>query len=86
MSFLIKQVKTLSKNIIVMGGGGYNPWVTLRAWIYNLATLAEEHKNITLNYKAKSFLKNIKWKTSPKNNWLKSIIDHPNLFEENLYK
>ena len=81
MSFLIKEVKLFSKNITFMDGGGYNPWVTLRAWIYNLATLANEH---TLNEEAKFFLRNIKWKSLPSINWVVTIRDYPNIFEENL--
>ncbi len=84
MSFLIKEVKLFSKNIIVMGGGGYNPWVTLRACIYNLATLANEHTNLFLNEEDKFFLRNIKWKYLPSINWVETIRDYPNIFEENL--
>ncbi len=57
MKFTIEKFKNLSKNIIVMGGGGYNPWITLRAWIYNLATLANEDSKLNLNSKGKDFFK-----------------------------
>ena len=80
MKFTIEKFKNLSKNLIVMGGGGYNPWITLRAWIYNLATLANEDSKLNLNRKAKDFLKNIKWKKKPKQNWLNEITDLPNIF------
>ena len=43
MAYLIKTMKKLSQKIIVMGGGGYNPWITVRAWTYNLATLIGEN-------------------------------------------
>ena len=80
MKFTIEKFKNLSKNIIVMGGGGYNPWITLRAWIYNLAALANEDSKLNLNSKGKDFLKNIKWKKKPKQNWLNEITDLPNIF------
>ena len=83
MSFLIKTVKSFSKNIIVMGGGGYNPWITLRAWIYNLATLADEYKKLNLDTQAKLFLKKIVWKNLPEKHWIETIKDSPNIFEDN---
>ncbi len=81
MSFVIKLFKSLSKNIIVMGGGGYNPWVTLRAWIYNLATLSGEEEKLNLNLSAKFFLNNIIWKKKPEQKWIQEIIDRPNIFD-----
>ena len=80
MRYTIEKFKNLSKSIILMGGGGYNPWITLRAWIYNLATLANENRKLKLNSKGKIFLKNIKWKKKPKQNWLNEITDLPNIF------
>ena len=64
-----------------MGGGGYNPWVTLRAWTYNLATLLGETESLELNKKAKSFLHNITYKEQPKYNWVNYIKDEPNIFD-----
>ena len=63
-----------------MGGGGYNPWTTLRAWIYNLAVLNDEKLPIILGDAGKEFLRNIRWKIKPKDEWLKSIEDCPNIF------
>ncbi len=80
MRYTIKKFKGLLKKIIVLGGGGYNPWVTLRAWIYNLATLANENSKLSLNSEAKNFLKNITWKNNPKQNWIERITDLPNIF------
>ena len=80
MSYIIKVIKNLSEKIIVMGGGGYNPWVTVRAWTYNLATLLGETKSLTMNKKAKDFLNNIKYINSPKYDWVNYIKDEPNIF------
>ena len=82
MSFIIKTFKGLFKNIIVMGGGGYNPWTTLRAWIYNLATLSGEEAKLNLNLSAKNFLKEITWKVKPEKNWIEEIVDKPNVFDD----
>ena len=84
MSFIIKTFKRLFKNIIVMGGGGYNPWTTLRAWIYNLATLSGEEEKLNLNFSSKNFLKEITWKIKPKKNWIEEVIDKPNVFNDNV--
>ena len=51
MSYLIKIMKRLSEKIIVMGGGGYNPWLTVRAWTYNLITLIGDNDLLVLNKK-----------------------------------
>ena len=80
MRYAIEKFKNFSENIIVMGGGGYNPWITLRAWIYNLATLSNECNKLILNSEGKNFLKNIKWKKKPKQNWTQEIRDYPNIF------
>ena len=80
MMYIIKKMKDLNSKIIVMGGGGYNPWVILRAWIYNLATLSDNENLITLNESAKQFIKKIKWKEKPQDIWLKTIKDVPNIF------
>tara|TARA_B100001989_G_C24547389_1_gene471872 strand:+ start:2673 stop:3716 length:1044 start_codon:yes stop_codon:yes gene_type:complete len=80
MSYIIKIMKSLSEKIIVMGGGGYNPWITIRAWTYNLATLAGETKSLKINKKAKDFLNNIKYKNIPKHDWINYIKDEPDIF------
>ena len=80
MMYAIKQIKKISTNIIVMGGGGYNPWITLRAWIYNLATLVGMDDYLNLDKNAKNFLKKIKWKEKPKEIWINTIKDEPNIF------
>ena len=81
MSYVIKKFKKTSKNIILMGGGGYNPWTTLRAWIYNLAVLTGEENMLKLNDDAKNFLANINWKVKPKKHWINEICDFPNIFK-----
>ncbi len=81
MAYIIKIMKSLAEKIIIMGGGGYNPWVTLRAWTYNLATLMGEENNLKLTKEAKYFLNNIEFSGSPKFNWINNIKDEPNIFE-----
>ena len=71
MAYLIKIMKNLAEKIIVMGGGGYNPWITVRAWTYNLATLMGETESLVINKNAKKFLINIKYKYKPKYEWIK---------------
>ena len=63
-----------------MGGGGYNPWLTLRAWVYNLASLIGETYPLVLNESAKEFLRNMDYKENPQNYWINSIEDRPNIF------
>ena len=66
MVYIIKKMKNLCQKIIVMGGGGYNPWITLRAWINNLAELSGIKPPIKLDNQAKEFLRNINYKNAPK--------------------
>ncbi len=78
--YLIKNIKCLCDKIVVMGGGGYNPWVTLRSWTYNLAELTGSKYPLQLNNTAIEFLKNIDFKVKPRPSWLNSIEDKPNIF------
>ena len=80
MSYIIRKVKLLSEKVIVMGGGGYNPWATLRAWIYNLAELVGEPLPLILNNESKNFLRNVNHNSKPRTAWLNSIEDKPNIF------
>ncbi len=82
MAFIIEKFKNISKNIIVMGGGGYNPWTTLRAWVYNLAVLADEKEKLKLTNEGVNFMINIYNKKKPKHKWIENIIDFPNIFED----
>ena len=79
--YIINKIKEVSRKIILLGGGGYNPWITLRAWTYNLATLLGEQNNRELSRDVLSFLSNISWKQKPKDSWIYSIIDEPNFFK-----
>ena len=80
MSYIIKKAKLFADKIIVMGGGGYNAWITLRAWIYNLSELIGVDHPIILNKKCEAFLENLDKLSKPKANWLNSIEDTPNIF------
>ena len=80
MVYMIKLAKLICDKIIVMGGGGYNPWLTLRAWTYNLAELTSANYPLILNNQAKDFLRNIKYDFKPKLSWLDTIEDKPNIF------
>ena len=78
--YSLKKAKLFSDKIIVMGGGGYNAWITLRAWIYNLSELIGVDHPIILNKKCEAFLENLDKLSKPKANWLNSIEDTPNIF------
>ncbi len=80
MMYSIKNIKAICEKIILMGGGGYNPWITLRAWINNLVTLIGDKDPLILNNEAKEFLKNISFIDKPKDYWLNSIKDKNNVF------
>tara|TARA_B100000963_G_C22626037_1_gene672433 strand:+ start:805 stop:1851 length:1047 start_codon:yes stop_codon:yes gene_type:complete len=80
MMYVLSKVKQIIEKIVVMGGGGYNPWITLRAWLYNLAVLNNENLPIILNNETKHFLKSIQWKINPKKIWLNQLHDEINIF------
>tara|TARA_B110001452_G_scaffold159906_1_gene133058 strand:+ start:176 stop:1303 length:1128 start_codon:yes stop_codon:yes gene_type:complete len=62
----IKDILSLCDKSIILGGGGYNPYLTAKAWAGNWALLNNkmEWLDLEMNLECQSLLKSLQWKNS----------------------
>ena len=60
---LLSELKELSQKTLILGGGGYNPFITAKAWAGNWLVLNNnEHLlNLDLNKECRKLLRSLKW-------------------------
>ena len=80
----ISKLKTISIKTLILGGGGYNPYITAKAWAGNWLVLnSKEHLlDAFLNNECKNLLKTLTWKNSRvrkgiPDKWLEKWLDDP---------
>ena len=78
----ISKLKSISKKTLILGGGGYNPYITAKAWAGNWVVLNSKEKLLEndFNDECKNFLKTLTWKNSRVRNgipkkWLEKWLD-----------
>ena len=78
----ISMLKDMSAKTLILGGGGYNPYITAKAWAGNWLVLNSKEKLLQskLTYECKEILRSLKWKNSRvrngiPNKWLDNWID-----------
>ncbi len=82
-SFLViaEEIRSLAPRLLVLGGGGYNPWAVGRAWSGIWASLNGFDIPDTLPPPAESILRGITWRHSlgrnPPDHWFTSLLDPP---------
>ena len=61
--YLLSKLKELTKKTLILGGGGYNPYITAKAWAGNWLVLNNnEHLlNLDLNKECRKLLRSLKW-------------------------
>lgn len=68
--------------VLVVGGGGYNPWSVARAWAGIWATLNGIDPAVPLNPAAERVLRGLTWNHSrgrnPPEHWFTTLADRPN--------
>jgi len=73
----------LSRRTLVLGGGGYNPWSTVRAWTGIWGLLNGRNLDFELPLAAIGILRSLEWKHSKGRNvpyhWSANLTDGPNL-------
>tara|TARA_B100001057_G_scaffold388669_1_gene396200 strand:- start:6924 stop:8015 length:1092 start_codon:yes stop_codon:yes gene_type:complete len=78
----VGQIVKLAPRVLVVGGGGYNPWATARAWSGIWATLNNINPNIDLPLEGVNILKSLTWNHSkgrhPPKHWFYTIADKAN--------
>ena len=60
----IKDVQSLNENVIILGGGGYNPYLTAKAWAGNWVLIndKEEYLNQEMKSQCYNLLKSLSWR------------------------
>ena len=78
----VRRIVKLAPRVLVVGGGGYNPWATARAWSGVWATLNDINPNIDLPLEGINILKSLTWNHSkgrnPPDHWFYTIADEAN--------
>ena len=79
----VEDLTKLSHRILVLGGGGYNPWATVRAWSGIWGLLNKQNLDFELPLKPVGILRDLKWNHSKGRNipygWTARLADSPNI-------
>ena len=80
----ISKLKNITNKTLILGGGGYNPYITAKAWAGNWMVLNSKEKLLDsyINDECKNLLKTLIWKNSRvkngiPNKWLEKWLDDP---------
>ncbi len=59
----VRDVQSLNENVIILGGGGYNPYLTAKAWAGNWVLINDKEKCLDQEMKPQcyDFLKSLTW-------------------------
>jgi acetoin utilization protein AcuC len=75
-------LKALAPRLLVLGGGGYNPWSVARCWTGNWAVLDGRSVPDSLPPPAEAVLRGLSWSRSagrnPPEHWFTTLADRPN--------
>lgn len=78
----VAALRELSPRLLVLGGGGYNPWSVARLWTGVWATLCKTEIPDELDPMASSILRDLTWHRSagrnPSSHWLTTLRDAEN--------
>lgn len=79
---VVRAVMGLAPRLLVLGGGGYNPWSVARCWAGVWAVLNGIDPTVAPTAPARELLAGITWRRSqgrnPPARWLTTIADQPN--------
>jgi acetoin utilization protein AcuC len=77
----VERLRTLAPRVLVLGGGGYNPWAVARCWAGIWATVAEIEIPERLPEPAERLLRAVEWRHSlartPPERWFTRLADPP---------
>jgi acetoin utilization protein AcuC len=78
---VVRALMTLSPRLLVLGGGGYNPWSVGRCWAVVWAALNDIDPDQPVTQEAESVLRNLTWHRSqgrnPPETWFTTLLDEP---------
>lgn len=79
----VRGLVPLAPRVLVVGGGGYNPWSVARAWTGIWAVLNGIEPDVPLDGEAEAVLRRLEWNHSrgrnPPEHWFTRLADEPNL-------
>ena len=79
---VVRAVKAQAPRLIVLGGGGYNPWAVARCWSGVWAELNGLALPEDLNAEGRAVLAGLSWRHSkgrnPPSHWIETLADRPN--------
>ena len=77
----VRAAKALAPRLIMLGGGGYNPWAVARCWAGVWAILSDRAIPERLSAKAEAVLRGLAWHRSqgrnPPEHWFTTLADAP---------
>lgn len=77
----VQAVSGLTGVLLVLGGGGYNPWSVARCWAGIWGTLMGFDTDIDLNDAGRDLLHAVEWRHSlgrnPQKSWFRTLADAP---------
>ena len=83
----IAKLKDISIKTLILGGGGYNPYITAKAWAGNWLVLNSKEKLLETNLseECQNLLKSLYWKNSRvrngiPNRWIENWLDKKKIF------
>ena len=78
----VRDVQSLNENVIILGGGGYNPYLTAKAWAGNWVLINDKEECLDQEMKPQcyDFLKSLTWhnrrvKKGIPNKWISALRD-----------
>ncbi|MEQ8586010.1 MAG: acetoin utilization protein AcuC [Thalassobaculaceae bacterium] len=78
----VERLVHCAPRVLVVGGGGYNPWSVARAWTGIWATLNGIDPDVPLERDAERVLRDLEWNHSrgrnPPDHWFTTLADPPN--------
>lgn len=78
----VKSLLNLAPRVLLLGGGGYNPWGVARSWTGLWAVINGLDPVVDLNDAAQAVLERLTWNHSrgrnPPRNWFETLADTPN--------
>jgi acetoin utilization protein AcuC len=77
----VRRLRALAPRLLVLGGGGYNPWAVARCWSGIWATLNDLEVPVRLPAEAETLLRAVTWSHSlardPPEAWFTTLADAP---------
>ena len=77
----VDALRHLAPRVLVVGGGGYNPWSVARAWTGIWAVLTGRDTEQPLPFAAETVLRSLEWSHSrgrnPPEHWFTTLADEP---------